>query len=122
MSVEPDDVLSRVCLSEAQLMRTRIAGYLAKFKPPSTNLSPEEQKAIKALREAQTIVIAPADKGNATVVMDQTAYDGKIRALLAGTNTYRRLTRDPTQALERRMNALLLSLSRAGAIPGPLRI
>ena len=78
------------------------------------------QKAIKALREAETIVIAPVDKGNATVVMDQTAYDGKIRALLADTNTYKRLTRDPTQALERQMNALLLSLLRAGAIPGLL--
>ena len=111
---------SRARPAEAQLARTRIAGCLAKSKPPPTNLSPEEQKAIKALREAEDIVIAPADKGNATVVMDQTAYDGKIRALLVDTNTYKRLTRDPTQALERRMNAVLLSLSRAGAIPGPL--
>ena len=30
------------------------------------------QKAIKALREAETIVIAPVDKGNATVVIGQT--------------------------------------------------
>ena len=88
----------------------RFAGCLAKFKPPPTNLSPEEQKAIKALREAENVLIAPADKGNATVSMDQTAYDGKIGVLLADTNTYRRLTRDPTQALERQMNALLLSL------------
>ena len=34
--------LSRVCPSDAQL-RTRIAGYLAKSKPPSTNLSPGHQ-------------------------------------------------------------------------------
>ena len=46
---------------------------MAKFKPSSTNLSPEVQEAIKALREAETIVIAPVDKGNATVVMGQTA-------------------------------------------------
>ena len=105
-----ESALSRVCPSEAQLTKTRFAGCLAKFKPPPSNLSPEEQKAIKALREAETIVIGPADKGNATVSMDQTAYDGKIRALLADTNTYRRVRRDPTQALERWMNALLLSL------------
>ena len=52
--------------------------------------------------------------------MDQTEYDGKIRTLLADASTYRRLPRDPTQALERRMNAMLLSPSRSGAIPGPL--
>ena len=96
-----EDGLSRVCPSEAQLTRTRFAGCLAKLKPLPTNLSPEEQKAIKAHKEAETIVIAPADKGNATVIMDQTADDEKIRALLADTNTCRRLTRDPTQALER---------------------
>ena len=112
--------ISKVSPSEAQLTRTRIAGCLSRSKPPPNNLSPEEQKAIKALREAETIVIAPADKGNATVIMDQTAYDGKIRGLLADTSTCRRLTRDPTQDLERWINALLLSLSRVGAIPGPL--
>ena len=53
-------------------------------------------------------------------MMDQTEYDGKIRTLLADASTYRRLPRDPTQALERRMNAMLLSPSRSGAIPGPL--
>ena len=56
-----EDGLSRVCPSEAQLTRTRFAGCLAKSKPLPTNLSPDEQKAIKAHREAETIVIAPAD-------------------------------------------------------------
>ena len=96
-----EDGLSRVCPSEAQLTRTRFAGCLAKSKPLPTNLSPDEQKAIKAHREAETIVIAPADKRNVTVTMDQTVYDEKIRALLADTNTYRSITRDPTQVLER---------------------
>ena len=33
-----------------------------KSKPPPLNLSLDEQKAIKALREAEAIVIAPAVK------------------------------------------------------------
>ena len=90
--------LSRVPSSQAQLARTRIAGCLAKSTSPTTNLTPGEQKAIKDLKQADSIVIAPADKGNATVVMDQTEYDGKIRTLLADASTYRRLPRDPTQA------------------------
>ena len=92
--------LSRVSSSQAQLARTRIAGCLAKSKPPTTNLTPVEQKAIKDLKQADSIAIAPADRGNATVVMDQIEYNGKIRTLLAHASTYRRLPRDPTQALE----------------------
>ena len=47
--------LSKVCPPEAQLTRTRIAGCLARSKPPPNNLFPEEQKAIKALREALSL-------------------------------------------------------------------
>ena len=47
------------------------------------------EKAIRSLRQAEDIVIVPADKGNATVVMDRTVYEGKIRALLADTSTYK---------------------------------
>ena len=63
--------------------------------------------------EEESIVIAPADKGNATVVMDCEDYDKKIRTLLADTGTYKRLPRDPTPAQERKMNAILLPLMRA---------
>lgn len=37
------------------------------------------------------IVITLAYKGNVIVVMDREDYDEKIRALLADTNTYKRL-------------------------------
>ena len=112
--------LSRIGSAEAQLARTRITGCLAKARPPPTNLSPAEQKAIRSLKQAEDIIITPADKGNATVVMDRTTYDGKIRTLLADADTYKALPRDPTPALERKMNALLLSLTREGAIPTTL--
>ena len=67
----------------------------------------------------EDIIIAPADKGNATDVTDSTAYDGKIRTLLADADTYKILTRDPAPALERRLNALL-SLTWEEVIPGLL--
>ena len=41
-------------------------------------------------------VILPADKGNATVVMERKDYDGKVRGLLNDTTTYQRLPKDPT--------------------------
>lgn len=113
--------LSKASSTQAQLARMRITGQLTKTRPPPTNLHPEEQKAIKSLKQANSIVITKADKGNATVVMDRDDYYGKIRALLADAGTYKRLPKDPTPALERRMNALLLALTRSDAISsGPL--
>ena len=93
---------------------------MANPKPPTTNLFPVEQKAIRDLKEGESIVIAPADNGYATIVMNQIVYNGKIRTLLADASTCRSLSRGPTQALERLMNALLRFFSRSGAIPGPL--
>ena len=111
-----EDGLRRANHSEAQLARTRIVGCLNRARPPPTNLSPTEHKAIKLLKEDESVIIAPGDKGNVTVVMDRKDYDGEVRALLADTDTYKRLTRDPTLAQERKMNALLLPLMRSGAI------
>ena len=37
---------------------------------------------MKNLRTDDTIVILPADKGNATVVMNRRDYDGKIETML----------------------------------------
>jgi len=76
--------LSKVSSTLAQQARTKIAGHLSKARPLPTNLHPKEKKAIQTLRKADSIVIAPADKGNATV---------------------RRM---------RRMNGLLLVLTRSG--------
>lgn len=95
--------------SEAQLARTRIVGCLNRARPPPTNLSPAEHKAIKLLNKDESVITAPADKGNVTVVMDREDYDGKVRALLTD--------KDPILAQERKINALLLPLMRTGAIP-----
>ena len=58
--------------------------------------------------------------GNVTVVMSSEDYDGKIRSVLADTDTYKRLAKDLALAQKRRMNALLLAMMRSGAIPACL--
>ena len=50
------------------------------------------------------VVIVPADKGRAAVVLDRLDYDGKINHLLTDEQSYQKLTRDLAPALERRMN------------------
>ena len=106
--VTVEDGLRKTSFPQAQLARTKIVGCLTRARPPPTNLCPGEHKAIKQLKEEESIVIAAADKGNATVVMDGEDYDKKMRTLLADTGTYKRLLRDPTPAQERKMNAISL--------------
>ena len=106
--------------TEAQLARTKVMDCLNKARPPSTNLSQAEYKAVKLLKEDDSIVIASADVGNVTVVMSSEDYDGKIRSVLADADTYKRLAKDLALAQKRRVNALLLSMMRSGAIPACL--
>jgi len=50
----------------------------------------------------------PADKGRVTVVMDKTDYYDKMDALVNNKQTYQVLKRDPTPALQRKLNGKLL--------------
>lgn len=86
---------------------------MAKSKAPPTNLSPHEQKTFKTLKQARTIEIAPADKGNAAILIDLIEYNGKIRTLLACTGGSQMGPMDPHQSKESILNALLPSRSRA---------
>lgn len=97
--------------------RVRVVSILHchRFTVPPSNFDPGEARAMKALQDA-TIVILPADKGRASVVMDRSDYGGKIHSMLVDENTYNSLVRNPTPALEHRLNRLLLSLKRDGLL------
>ena len=62
-------------------------------------------------------MILPADKGKAMVVMNRTDYDAKMLMMLKDESTYLPLEKDPTSALERRMNSTLMKLKRSGRLP-----
>ena len=84
------------------------------------NLLPQERRAIKSLQKDERILVLPANKGWATVVMDRAKYDGKMSSLLDDPKTYKKLAKDPTPGLERKMNGMLLRLKKSGSIPGAL--
>jgi len=48
------------------------------------------------------MVILPADKGNATVVMDKSQYEEKMLTHLKNP-VYRKISKDPTGCIERKM-------------------
>ena len=54
------------------------------------------------LKQKGDIVILPADKGNATVVLDKIQYEEKMRTLLENA-VYHKISKDPTGYIERKI-------------------
>ena len=85
-------------------IRSRVTSTLQSASLLNSNLTPEEQRALKRLKTDQNIVILPADKGRVTVVMDKTDYNDKMDSLVNDKQTYEVFKRDPTPALQRKLN------------------
>ena len=71
---------------------------------------------MRRLRNDKDIVILPADKGRVTVVMDKKDYTDKMDSLVNDKQTYEPLKRDPTSALQQRLNGKLLDLKKTETI------
>ena len=97
-------------------IRSRIASTLQSASLPDNNLTNDERQALKRLKTDKDIVILPADKGRVTVVMDRTDYHDKMNELVNDKQTYEELKRDPTPALQRKLNSKLLKLKKTDAI------
>ena len=82
-------------------------------------MSYRQRSAVHALRDDPNIVIVPADKGKATVVMDRQDYDTKMKAVLQD-GKYQTLRRDPTVKVENRIASTLKSLRNNGHIDDKL--
>ena len=93
-------------------IRSRIASTLQSASLPENNLTNDERQALKRLKTDEDIVILPADKGRVTVVMDRTDYHDKMNELVNDKQTYEELKRDPTPALQRKLNSKLLKLKK----------
>ena len=73
-------------------------------------MSYDERQAINRLKNDDSIVIAKADKGNVTVVLDKVDYDSKIVENLNDEATYKKLNRNTTQSLKNKINYTLKKL------------
>ena len=61
--------------NEATVLRSEMAGMLRNAKPPKTNFTKDERKAIQELKKEESVFILPGDKGKATVVIDVSEYE-----------------------------------------------
>ena len=90
---------------EAKDLRGQVCGILRHAKLLQDNLTKEQRKALKELRQIDELILL-ADKGNATVLMTREDYDTKMRGMIE-TATYRQLGKDPTVTQENRISCKL---------------
>jgi len=76
------------------------------------NLSPEERQALNSLRRNTSIVIKPADKGGATVILDRSSYIQEALRQLNDTEYYIPLEAPIYEETAREINQILNSMVR----------
>ncbi|XP_078347130.1 uncharacterized protein LOC144632375 [Oculina patagonica] len=106
--------------SQAESLRNEVVKIISKSKPPRSNISKAEREAIKYLAKDDSIVILPADKGRTTVILNKQDYHTKVKALLDDTNTYEKLTSDPTGSIKNKLIQTLRNWRKEEKIPGYL--
>ena len=77
---------------------------LEKSKPSKPNISKTERLALKSLKEDNSTIILPADKGNATVIMDRVEYSNKLADLIGNSA---KVKKDHTLKTERNLSQIL---------------
>lgn len=80
---------------------------LEKNKFVQKNISKEQQQALSYLERNDSIIIKPADKGGAIVVMDKVKYDNEVQRQLMDTRFYEKFKCDPTKRFTKELRFLL---------------
>ncbi|CAH2273536.1 Hypothetical predicted protein [Pelobates cultripes] len=96
-------------------MSTEASGT-EKKRPPRPNLTPDEKAALQDLREDTNIVIRLADKGGGVVIQSYQQYKCEIMRQLNDTSTYRKLTYDPVQSFQKKIQQLIEIGLQAGYV------
>ena len=102
-----ETVLSRQRELSESAKDNMIASTIQSASLRDSNLTKDERQALKRLKTDENIVIL---KGRVTVVMDKTDYYDKMDVLVNDKQTYQVLKRDPTPALQHKLNSKLLDL------------
>ena len=115
-AVESGARLLGINSAEASELRSKSVDVLKKCKPPKSNNTPGERDAIRSLKENQDIMVVPADKGRAVVVLNTSDYKEKAAELLSDQNTYVKLKGNPTTKYKNKLIKILQELKRSQAI------
>ena len=87
------------------------------FRPSHrNNMSPNETRALKELCDNKDIVIKPADKGSAVVIMQREDYLKEGYRQLSDISYYRKLDHDPTAEFHQKIRNFLEDMYQNGEI------
>ncbi|CAJ0935698.1 unnamed protein product [Ranitomeya imitator] len=86
-----------------------------------TNLSPSEKLALERLSSDKTLVVKPADKGGAIVIMDRTDYIEEAYRQLNDSDIYRVTSQNPLNSIAQKIKTLLEFHEQEGTIDNKVR-
>ena len=101
---------------QAAKLRADCVRLLQHAKPPTSNITNAERKALTALAKDANITILPADKGRAVVVMNTSDYKEKAKNILSDNNTYKVLKKDPTSKYKTQLSSKLQEIRQLNEI------
>lgn len=90
-------------------------------KPSMNNISKREKEALLTLSNCEDLVIKPADKGGAIVVLNRSDYIEEGKRQLNNKQFYKHLDFDPTTEHKKIIVTTLENLTREGAINSKLK-
>ncbi|XP_013142201.1 PREDICTED: uncharacterized protein LOC106106199 [Papilio polytes] len=108
--VESCFMRNKVPAPEAECLRQDISAIIRRHKCPKMNISRQEYQALWSIRKNPDVLILPADKGNATVILDTVEYEQKITQLVSDTATYKKVNYNPTSRVTTKLNKILNTL------------
>ncbi|CAJ0949676.1 unnamed protein product [Ranitomeya imitator] len=82
----------------------------------TSNLSNTERQALHGLQNDKNLIIKPADKGGALVIMNKSDYLLEIRRQLDNPTIYTKLPRDPTPVTRQLISDTILKYTELGVL------
>ena len=101
--------------SAIQQTTTILADYNPKQDKTPDNLTPKQRAALKSLMNKRSqLRFLPADKGNATVILNDQQYIDKVEEHIESSGCYTILNKDHTTTIHDRLYRILLKLKKEG--------
>ena len=109
---------SQLQQGKAEELRGEIKSILKKIsnsRPYKSNITKEEQQAIRKLKKDENRMVLTADKGVSLVVVDKEDYIKKAEHLLQQSN-YKKINSDPTNKHKNKLIGLLKTIKTQGGM------
>jgi len=77
-----ESAIRRFDLEQADTIRRTVNNILQQAELPKPNITKETLEALQNLKQNDTIIVLPADKGDASVVLNTDTYHDKMKTLI----------------------------------------